>query len=184
MNIQNNIYQSQTHSVTTGIKSEKKINNNIETQPVLKDEYVVSGKENKVTYSKPDMVNVERLKKESEAVYNNLRELVRQLLARQGLEFNDLGSFKGDIKIDDETRTKAQEAIAEGGYMSPENVSDRIVNFAKAISGGDKSKLGVLRDSIEKGFEEARKAWGGDLPDITNKTHQLIFEKLDAWENE
>lgn len=35
--------------------------------------------------------------------------------------------------------------IGEGGPLSPEVVSDRIVEFAKAISGEDKEKIDMLR---------------------------------------
>jgi len=147
-------------------------------------EYLPAKEEKKTTYAKPDRAAIARLKEESEQAYQHLRDMVRQLLERQGLTFKDLGTFEGDIPIDEQTRLEAQEAIDEGGPMSPGSVSDRIVDFAKAISGGDKSKLKMLRGAIEKGFEEAAKAFGGELPEISHKTHTLIMEKLDAWEKE
>ena len=59
-----------------------------------------------------------------------------------------------------------------------------MVNFAKAISGGDKSKISILRDAIEKGFKEAEEAFGGVLPEISHKTLERTMEKLDDWEKE
>ena len=61
--------------------------------------------------------------------------------------------------------------------------SDTIVYFAKAISGGNKSKLDKLIAAIDKGFSEAGKALGG-LPEISMKTYDRIMEKLDVWKNE
>ena len=100
------------------------------------------------------------------------------------MTFKDLKADGPDIKINEETRLKAQKSIDEGGELSIENVSDRMVNFAKAISGGDKSKISILRDAIEKGFKEAEEAFGGELPEISYKTLERTMEKLDAWENE
>ena len=74
--------------------------------------------------------------------------------------------------------------IEDGGPLSPEAVSNRIVDFAKSISGGDKSKLALLRDAIEEGFEQAKEFMGGELPEISDTTYELIQEKLDAWEEE
>lgn len=139
----------------------------------------------KVTYqkptTKPDMATIERLKEESDRAYGQLRELVRQLLEKQGLTFKDLEGLETTVKIDDETRLKAQELIGEGGPLSPEKVSDRIVEFAIAISGGDKSKIDMLRSAITKGFEKAASILGGQLPEISQRTYELINKKLDAW---
>ena len=36
----------------------------------------------------------------------------------------------------------------------------------------------------EKGFKEAEKAFGGELPEISHETFKRTMEKMDAWENE
>ena len=46
-------------------------------------------------------------------------------------------------------------------------VSDRIVDAAKAFSGGDKNKLGLMRGAIEAGFKAAAGMFGGKLPEIS-----------------
>ncbi|HHX60822.1 MAG TPA: hypothetical protein GX707_08925 [Epulopiscium sp.] len=158
------------------------IKENPKGNPDIAAEYVPAENNQKATYAKPDMATIQRLKEESNQAYQHLRELVRQLLERQGLTFNDLDALGEDIPVDEETRLAAQKAIDEGGPMSPESVSDRIVDFAKAISGGDKTKLDMLRGAIEKGFKEAAKVWGGELPEISHQTYALIMDKLDAWE--
>ena len=35
-----------------------------------------------------------------------------------------------------------------------------------------------------KGFKEAEKAWGGKLPEISQKTYDEVLKRFDEWENE
>lgn len=63
-------------------------------------------------------------------------------------------------------------------YWSAEAVSDRIVEMARSLSGGDQSKADVLRQSILKGFEEA-KSLLGKLPEISQNTYELTLKKFD-----
>lgn len=188
MSINNITNQPYIPKTTVDLKTDQQPVNtkkeNIQNKKDVAAEYVPAEKKQKATYAKPDTATIERLKEESNQSHRQLRDMVAQLLERQGLTFKDLDTFGGDIPIDNQTRIEAQAAIDEGGPYSPENTSDRIVDFAKAISGGDKSKLKVLRGAIEKGFEEAAKAFGGKLPEISKETHTLIMDKLDAWEQE
>jgi len=132
-----------------------------------------------------DKVDITLLKEEADKAYAHLRSIVEDLLRRQGIEIETLKDLKPeDIKVDQQARDEAKQMIEEGGPLSPEAVSDRIVDFAKSISNGDKSKMKLLRDSIEEGFEQAKEFMGGELPEISSKTYDLIQEKLDAWENE
>ncbi len=57
------------------------------------------------------------------------------------------------------------------------------MNMAKALSGGDTSKIGELKEGFLKGFKEAEKAWGGELPDISKKTYDEVLKRFDEWEN-
>ncbi len=134
-------------------------------------------------YSKPDVSTIERLKAESEARFQGLRDMVRELLERQGMNFRDVDAGEV-VKVDEETRMAAQEAISEDGEFGVAAVSDRIVEFAKAISGGDKSKFDKLVGAIEEGFEAAKEALGGELPEISQQTYDAVMEKLEAWRDE
>ncbi|MGI5852527.1 MAG: hypothetical protein ACOX77_10565, partial [Caldicoprobacterales bacterium] len=127
---------------------------------------------------------IARLKRESEEAHSQLRELVRKLLERQGLTYRDALNPKTQIEVDDAARLEAERAIGDGGLLSPEKVSQRIVDFAIALSGGDRSKIATIKEAIDKGFREAAKALGGTLPEISYKTYDLIIEKLDRWVNE
>lgn len=129
-----------------------------------------------------DKVSIDKLKQESEKVYASLKQMVEELLTKQGKSF-DLSKPNHSIKIDEATRSRAKESIAEDGELGIESMSETIVDFAKVISGGDSSKLDKLRGAIEKGFKAAEKVLG-KLPEISLKTYDRIIEKLDKWEKE
>lgn len=143
--------------------------------------------ESSATYSKPkvnknvDMNEVNRLIQEAEKSYEGLRTLIRRLMEKQGVKLEDLLSGKAVLVVDDETRAEAQKAISEDGEWGVKAVSDRLVAFAKAISGNDKSKIGELKAAIDQGFKEAEKAFGGKLPDISYQTYDETMRKLDEW---
>lgn len=129
-----------------------------------------------------DKATIEQLKKDSERAYATLRQIVNDLLRRQGKSL-DILQNDDVVEVDETARLEAKELIGANGPLGIEATSDRIVNFAKAISGGDRSKLNALRGAIDKGFKEAEKILGG-LPEISQKTYERIMEKLDTWEEE
>ncbi len=53
----------------------------------------------------------------------------------------------------------AQADIAEDGYWGVEQTSDRILDFAKALSGDDPDKADAMLEAFKKGFEQATKSW-------------------------
>jgi hypothetical protein len=129
-----------------------------------------------------DQIDISALKKEADATYAQLRLIVEDLLKRQGFELSQLKDLEPeDIKVDQKARDQAAQMIGEDGPLSPEKVSDRIVNFAKAISNDDPSKFNLLKDAIEEGFSQAKEFMGGELPEISQKTYDLIQEKLEDW---
>ena len=79
---------------------------------------------------------------------------------------------------------QAQKDIAPGGYWSSDETSTRLVDFAKALSGGDPSKVEMLKDAFEKGFREIEEMFGGTLPDISYETYEKTMDKFDQWVNE
>lgn len=170
------------------IDKSKQSNEEIKNNGEIVDKFEKSDVKANATYEKPvykrDEETIAKLKAKADQTHQNLKNLVETMLKKQGLTFRDLKIGGKDIKIDEETRLEAQKAIADGGPLSVENVSDDLVNFAKALSGGDKSKFDLLKGAIEKGFDAARKAFGGQLPDISQKTFERTMEKLEAWKNE
>lgn len=68
-------------------------------------------------------------------------------------------------------------------YWSVENTANRLVDFAKALIGdGDRQgNLQKVLDGIDQGFEAAKEAFGGSLPDISQKTVDLAKKMLTDW---
>lgn len=106
--------------------------------------------------------------------------LVSRLLERQGITWQ--AAMSGEtVEVDEETRAEARALISEEGYWGVEKTSERIFQMAVAGAGGDTEKLEQIKAAIDKGFEMAEEAWGGTLPEISQKTYDAVMEKLDGW---
>lgn len=132
---------------------------------------------------------IAQMKADTEARMNQLTDLVKQMMNQQGKTIgtaDDIWSFlaSGDFTVTEAAKAQAQADIAEDGYWGVEQTSERILEFAKALSGGDASKADLLLDAFKKGFEEATGAWGKELPEISQKTYDAVVEKFEAWKNE
>ena len=135
---------------------------------------------------KQDTALVNKLKAEVDARTEQFRSLVEKLILGQGNAIgtaDDIWSFlrTGNFTVDAATKAQAQADIAEDGYWGVEQTSDRIVDFAKALSGGDPDKIEELKEAFLKGFKQAEETWGGELPEISKKTYDAVLEKFDAW---
>jgi hypothetical protein len=133
-----------------------------------------------------DTATVERLKAEAEKRAQSLRDLVEKMLLKQGKTLTDDSDMykllrEGKVDVDPETSAQAKKDVAEDGYWGVEQTSDRMVSFAKALSGGDTSKANEMIEAVKKGFKQATKAWGDKLPDICQKTLDAAVEKLEKW---
>lgn len=133
---------------------------------------------------KPNTAIIDKLKAEADARTEGLRNLVEKLLGQQAQKFGeatDIWSFlkSGEYEVDPETKAQAQRDIAEDGYWGVEKTSDRIVQFATALTGGDPDKLDSMIDAFKKGYAQAEKTWGGELPEISKKTYDAVLDKFD-----
>lgn len=110
----------------------------------------------------------------------DLKELVHRLLNRQGITWE--AAMAGEtVTIDDETRAEARALIADDGYWGVDQTSTRIFEMAVGNAGGDTEKFDQIKAAIEKGFEMAKEALGGTLPEISLDTYDAVMEKLDNW---
>ena len=137
------------------------------------------------TYT-PNTALVDQMKADQAALQNQLLSYVQESLMGQGNALASSDSIwqflaSGNYTVDELAKEQAQKSLEEGGYWSVEETSNRIVDFAKALTGGDPSKVEDMRSAIEQGFKEATKTWGKDLPDITKDTYNAIQTKLDQW---
>lgn len=144
---------------------------------VGKDTVSISGNAttSEVTYSQDLSINT--LENDG---YNQLRGLVANLLKEQGIDFK-VAIGNEEVGINHISQEEAQELVSDDGYFGIEQTSDRIVDFAIAISGNDPSRIDAIRSGIQKGFDEALEAFGGSLPEISHNTYDAVNAKLDAW---
>ena len=134
---------------------------------------------------------IAQMKADTEARMNQLTDIVKKMMTGQGNAFaiasgDDIWSFlaSGDYTVTEAAKLQAQEDISENGYWGVEQTSDRILDFAKALSGGDVSKADELLEAFKEGYKQATGAWGKDLPDISKKTYEAVEEKFAAWKAE
>ena len=122
---------------------------------------------------------VDKLKQEQQARQEQLVNLVQQMLSKQATTFtlavDDEDAIwkylaKGDYTVDAATKEQAQKDIAEVGYYGVKQTSERMFDFACALAGDDVDKMKAMQEAMTKGFEEATKSWGQDLPEICQKT--------------
>lgn len=138
---------------------------------------------------KRDQQTIDKLLAEAEKRSQALRDLVQKMLTKQGETFTEATDIyallrEGKVQVDPETQAQAQKDIAEDGYWGVNQTSDRLVSFAKALAGSDPSKADEMIEAVKKGFDEATKAWGDELPDISKRTLETTIKKLEAWRDE
>ncbi|MBU5473675.1 MAG: hypothetical protein GX284_01010 [Clostridiales bacterium] len=185
MNV-NSVNNVAAYTATTNTKTYTKSSN--DTSTTTDNSGVVYEKgtntSSKTIYAKEDVVA--RLKADADSRTAQLKSLVEKMMSQQGVkigEADDMWKFlaSGDYTVTPEVKAQAQADIADDGYWGVEQTSDRIIEFAKALVGDDPDKAESMRAAFEKGFKAATKAWGKDLPDISQKTYDAVMKKFDDW---
>lgn len=194
----NEINTSQYYSTVTAVKSSSqtaavKSEQAAQTSQSAKVDTVEIGskQESSVVYSniksnKLSETDIAKLQAQADATTENLRKLVEQLILKQNQtsktsDTNSSQELMDQLGITTDDVTAAQDAISEDGDYGIAAVSDRLVNFAIAVSGGDKSKLSELVSAIDEGFAQATKSFGRELPDISQRTYDETMRKLNEW---
>lgn len=172
-------------TASTSAKSTEQAASATATEAVAYDKAAVS--EKKATYSinqmsKEDRASlVQQLKEDQANRQQSLLDIVNKTLGQQAEKFT-IASLTGDddsiwkkfangeFKVDEATRKQAEEDISEDGYWGVKQTSQRLFDFASALAGDDVDKMKDMQAAVEKGYKEATKAWGRDLPSISNDT--------------
>ncbi len=170
-------YATKTHSA-------KKTEN---TAKVNKAAAVYESSANKPSYTSKKVANPEvanQIKAANDARVAQLENIVQKLISGQGDAYGKAKNIwqflaSGNFTVDPATKAQAQADIAEDGYWGVNATSDRIVDFAVALAGDDPEKLEEMRAAFQKGFDKAAKTWGGELPDISQRTYDAVMEKFD-----
>ncbi len=172
-----------------GKDTEKKVTNPVKDNKMPESaaaEYEKSEVSEKKQTAKYDVATIEKMKAEAEMKTAQLRTLVEKMLLKQGQKFTTLADTfdmikEGTIEVDDEVAAEAAKEVADDGYWGVEQTSDRLFSFAKALAGNDPTKADSMLEAMQKGFDEAGKRWGGELPDICQKTLEAAKKKLTDW---
>ncbi|MCR5322608.1 MAG: hypothetical protein K6E85_05005 [Lachnospiraceae bacterium] len=133
---------------------------------------------------KVDQETIDRLMAEADERHAQLKGLVEKLLLKQGGTWDisqGLANAYRKLEVDEETVEQAQKDIAEDGYWGVEQTSDRILDFAKALAGTDPTMAEKMLDAIKEGFKQAGIEWGEDLPEISQKTMDATYKKVNDW---
>jgi len=119
------------------------------------------------------------------------KKMVRVMIEQQGHSVSKIMKALSEgkdvditVTVDSDTQKAAQDAISEDGYWGANQTSERILDFAKTLSGGDKTKIENLRNAFLDGFKQAKKAFGEALPEISQQTYDKVKAGFDAWEKE
>ncbi|EAJ8706603.1 hypothetical protein BTL18_04520 [Campylobacter jejuni] len=87
----------------------------------------------------------------------------------KNIDFASLG-YSGKNPLDMNT-DELQQLVSEDGFFGVENTASRIADFVIKGGGDDVEKL-------KKGFEQAEKMWGGELPQISQDTIDAALKKV------
>ena len=191
MNGISNITSATSVATTTAIvKNEQTAAETTKTENTSGVIYEKSNEEatEKTSTTKSNAAIIEKLKADAEQRTSQLRSIVEQMMTKQGIAIgtaDDMWKFlaKGDFTVSADVKAQAQADIAEDGYWGVEQTSDRILAFAKALAGNDPEKADEMLEAFKKGYEEATKSWGDELPDISKRTYDAVLEKFEAWKN-
>ena len=185
-----------TTSKATENKKEETTNKTTNNKTGFDETAVVYEKSKEKDTVKPNKNNgvdreaiIAQMKADTEARMAQMQDLVRKMMQGQGnalAQSDDIWKFlaSGDYTVSEAAKLQAQEDISENGYWGVEQTSQRILDFAKALSGGDVSKADMLLDAFKKGYKEATGAWGKELPSISKDTYKAVEEKFAAWKGE
>ncbi len=141
------------------------------------------------SYKKDNSALIAKLKADSENRISQMQSLVSQMFEKQGIKIGTADDMwktlaGGNFTADAATIAQAKEDISEDGYWGVKQTSDRIFDFAMALSGGDEETMEKMKSAVEKGFKLATKSWGRDLPEISSNTYDAVMEKFDNFFNQ
>lgn len=165
------------------IISKKVAENTTATSDKKVDKFVKSSQTENVTYQKSQKLSLDELRAAETQRMQSFQNMLRSMIVKQG-EKSNLTMFGKNFNVTPEQSAEAAKAIAPGGEYSVDSVATRLLDMAKALSGGDKSKISLLRNAVEKGFKAAGIDFGKELPSICKDTHDEVMKRFDDWENE
>lgn len=192
--VTNNIATTYTSAVNSPVEDKKKdeeVKVKAEAAAVYEKSEDDSAKSSRVSSKGTDRTKIiQQLKADDALRQQQLLDIVHKMMGKQAKSYgianvdngdDSIWQFlaKGDFTVDAATKAQAQEDISENGYWGVNQTSSRILDFAKALAGDDPDKLESMRSAFEKGYKQAEKTWGGELPDISKQTFDAVMKGFD-----
>ena len=131
---------------------------------------------------------VSQMKADAEQRQKQLMNLVQKTLSGQVGAYgkatdNDLWKTlaSGNFTVDAVTKAQAQKDIGEDGYWGVKQTSQRLFDFASALAGDDVEQMKKMQAAMDRGFKQATKAWGRELPSISWDTMDAANKLFDDY---
>jgi len=158
-----------------------------------------------------DRSAIARLNQAKQAYLDNLQNMVTELLQQVSrnamvtgegpiLSTTDASRIRGvwDLLVDngdgtfsfapnlsaeaqEALRARAAEDLGEDGFWGVNQTSQRILDFAKAVTGGNPAKIDRMREMAQAAFDSAAQMVGGQLPQISRDTYDAVMRGFDEW---
>ena len=190
--VTNNIATAYSSTVTAPVEDKKKdseVKVKAEAAAVYEKSEETADTSSKVSAKEEDRKKIiQQLKADDAMRQQQLLDIVHKMMGKQAKAYGVANSedesiwrflAKGDFTVDAATKAQAQEDISENGYWGVKQTSERILDFAKALAGDDPEKLEKMRSAFEKGYAQAEKTWGGELPEISKQTYDAVMKGFD-----
>lgn len=157
----------------------------IKEERTLQDAYVKSSEYQNDIYSRDNIIN--QLKASEQQRIESFQKMIQDLIFKQtdGYKLSISDGSKTPlvgINVTQETIDSAKVAISEDGEYGINAVADRIMNMAKALAGGDNSKLELLRNAVSKGFGYVENLYRDNYPEVCKDTYSEIMNRFDKWQ--
>ena len=165
-------------------KSEVKTQSEQNTTPKT-DTFTRSESEENITYEPPKKLTAEQIDALKRQVQESMQNLAKQMLGEQYEIAKtadgkvDFASLAKDLGIGT-TPEAAAEAISENGNWGVNAVATRLIDMAISLSGGDMSKISMLREAVQKGFAQVGNL--EDLPEVCQQTYDEVMKRFDYLE--
>ncbi|MGN1186890.1 MAG: hypothetical protein ACI4R6_00215 [Lachnospiraceae bacterium] len=187
--ITQNNYDTKVYNTSqTAKKTGKTDSTSKSSSASFSDDAAVYEASNTTAKQKSNAAIVAQMKKDLSDRTSQLKSLVADMFLKQGQTFASSEDMlkalaNGELKVDSATAAQAREDISEDGYWGVKQTSDRIFDFAMALSGGDEDKMQDMLAAFKKGYEQATGAWGRELPSLCKDTYDAVEKKFDDYFN-
>lgn len=129
----------------------------------------------------------EQIKQNANAIAFNSASLQGAVSKKtEGFEkqYEDFQTFLKDIgyegkPIAELSKAEAAKLVSEDGFFGVTKTAQRIADFVINGAAGDEDRFRAGREGMISGFKEAEEMWGGELPDISQKTMAMAIELVD-----